>query len=226
MTGADAARERARAAAASIDGWLSEEQGAALFEAAAGCSGRGAIVEIGSWKGRSTVWLAHGARLAGRRVFAVDPHVNSREDPEAKTFDAFVENVRRAGVDDVVTPVVMPSPEASTAVVGPVELLFIDGDHSDAGAEADAAIWLPRLIPGGVVLMHDVATASYTGPRRVFRSHVCWNHGYARVRRVGSMGIAQRVEHRSPAEAAWGTVAGTLLYLLDAKLLLRRVRLP
>ena len=87
----------ARVAAASVDGWLNDEQGAALFDAAAGCSGRGAIVEIGSWKGRSTIWLAHGARLAGQPLFAVDPHVHSREDPSARTLDEFSENIRRAG---------------------------------------------------------------------------------------------------------------------------------
>ena len=51
--------------AAVVDGWLSDAQGRALFRAAAGTDGRGAIVEIGSWKGRLTTWLAAGARLAG-----------------------------------------------------------------------------------------------------------------------------------------------------------------
>jgi predicted O-methyltransferase YrrM len=63
----------ARERAAHVEGWLSEAQGRALFEAAAATTGRGAIVEIGSWKGRSTTWLASGARLAGQRVYAVDP---------------------------------------------------------------------------------------------------------------------------------------------------------
>ena len=80
-------KDAARTAAAAVDGWLNETQGEALFDAAARCSGRGAIVEIGSWKGRSTIWLAHGARVAGQRVFAVDPHVNSREDPGARTLE-------------------------------------------------------------------------------------------------------------------------------------------
>ena len=218
------AREQARLAAAHVEGWLSEAQGAALFEAAAAATGRGAIVEIGSWKGRSTVWLAHGARLARQRVYAIDPHANSREDASARTFDEFVSNVSAAGVRDIVEPLVMPSSEAATRIAGGVEVLFIDGDHSDDGARADAETWLPRLIEGGTVLMHDVATAGYTGPRRVFRHRICWSTEFDSVRRVGSMGIARRVGRRGAAAAAWGTTAGALLYLLDVKRRLKGLR--
>ena len=217
-------KEAARTAAVAVDGWLNERQGEALFDAAASCSGRGAIVEIGSWKGRSTIWLAHGARVAGQRVFAVDPHANSHEDRSARTLDEFRANLRRAGVDDVVTALVMTSHEAAVQVNGGVEVLFLDGDHTDAGAAKDAETWLPRLVDGAVVLMHDVATASYTGPRRVFRHRICWNSGYAGVRRVGSMGVARRVPRRSVVDGIRGTIAGMLLYLLDAKRLLRRLK--
>jgi predicted O-methyltransferase YrrM len=75
------AAELARQRAGDVEGWLSDRQGRALFDAAAKATGGGAIVEIGSWKGRSTTWLASGARLAGQRVYAIDPHRGSREDP-------------------------------------------------------------------------------------------------------------------------------------------------
>ena len=226
MSGTQPARARARAAAAAVDGWLNEAQGAALFDAAAGCSGRGAIVEIGSWKGRSTIWLGHGARLAGQPVFAVDPHEQSREDPSAQTLEEFTGNIRRAGVADVVRPLVMTSRAAAAAFDGGVEVLFIDGDHSDTGAELDAAAWFPRLIEGATVLLHDVVTASYTGPRKVFRRQVCWSSGFAGVRRIGSMGMARRVVRRSGSEAFRGTAGGVLLYMLDVKRALRKVRKP
>ena len=217
-------KEAARTAAAAVAGWLNETQGETLFDAAAGCSGRGAIVEIGSWKGRSTIWLAHGARVAGQRVYAVDPHVDSHEDASARTLDEFSENIRRAGIADVVTPLVMASRDAALQLKGGVEVLFIDGDHTDTGAAQDADTWLPRLVDGAVVLMHDVVTASYTGPRRIFRHRICWNSGYAGVRRVGSMGVARRVARRSVVDGVRGTIAGLLLYLLDAKRLLRRLK--
>ena len=218
------ARERARLAAAHVEGWLSEAQGAALFDAAAAATGRGAIVEIGSWKGRSTVWLGHGARLAGRRVYAVDPHEHSKEDPSARTYDTFMRNLTEAGVADVVDPMVMTSADAAAAIPGGVEVLFIDGDHSDAAARSDADIWFPRLIDGATVLMHDVATASYTGPRRVFRELICWNSGFDRIGNVGSMGVARKVARRGPFAAVRGWGGGVALYLLDVKRGLRRLR--
>jgi predicted O-methyltransferase YrrM len=214
-------QERVAAIARTIDGWLSEAQGRALFEAAAATTGRGAIVEIGSWKGRSTAWLAAGARVAGRRVYAIDRHAGSHEDPSAETLDEFLANISRAGVADAVEPLVMSSSEAAALIHGPVELLFVDGDHSYAGAKADAEIWLRRVIDGGIVAFHDVATAGYDGPRRVVRRSICWNVRFDRIRRVGSMLMARRTPHRRTRAAVWGTLAGLLLYVFDLKQLLR-----
>lgn len=213
-----------RAIAATIEGWLSDEQGQALFEAAASTRGKGAIVEIGSWKGRSTVWLAAGARMAGQRVVAVDPHEGSREDPAARTLAEFRDNLRRAGVDDVVDVLVMSSAEAAGTVPGPVELLFIDGDHSYDAVRRDAHLWLPRLVDGGTVMFHDVAATGYTGPRRVFRETVCWSGRFDSIARIGSMTVARRMERRGLRAAAWSIAAGVLLYLYDAKQALRRLK--
>ena len=87
--------ERVSAVTSNIEGWLSDAQGRALLAAAAATTGRGAIVEIGSWKGRSTVWLAEGARLAGRRVHAIDRHTQSLEDPSANTLAEFLANIAK-----------------------------------------------------------------------------------------------------------------------------------
>ena len=216
--------ERTRQRAALVDGWLSEAQGRALFRAAAETTGRGAIVEIGSWKGRSTTWLASGARLAGRRVYAIDPHCRSRENPSAQTLDEFLGNLARNGLADIVEPLVMTSEAAAAHIEGPVELLFIDGDHSYEAVRRDAELWLPRLIEGGTVMFHDVATAAYSGPRRIVREMVCrspWFHG---ISRVGSMIVAHRTGGRGPLAAVWGATAWLLLYIFDAKRALRLLR--
>jgi predicted O-methyltransferase YrrM len=218
MTSAD----RAARAAAGIEGWLSEAQGRALHQAAAQASGRGAIVEIGSWKGRSTAWLAHGARERGLRVLAVDPHVHSREDPDARTFDAFQRNLDRAGVLAVVDPLVMTSEEAVRLVTAPVEVLFVDGDHSVEGSRRDADLWLPRVMDGGTVLFHDVASSGYTGPRRVFQREICRSPAYHRVRRVGSMGIAERTARRSLLQALRSRMFDLLMYRYDVEGALKR----
>jgi predicted O-methyltransferase YrrM len=216
--------ERARQRAAQVEGWLCDAQGRALFEAAAATTRRGAIVEIGSWKGRSTTWLASGARLAGGRVYAVDPHRPSREDPGAAPLDEFLGNLARNGLADVVEPLIMTSEEAGARIAGPVELLFIDGDQTDEAVRRDAEISLPRLMEGGTVMFHEAATAAYTGPRRVVRQMVCRSPRFDGIARVGSMVVARRTRRRSRRAALWGATAAILLYLYDGKRLLRRMR--
>jgi predicted O-methyltransferase YrrM len=218
------AAELARQQAAAIEGWLSDAQGRALFDAAASSTGAGVIVEIGSWKGRSTTWLAAGARLAGQRVYAVDPHRGSREDPGADTLNEFLGNLARNGLADVVEPLVMSSEEAAASMTRPIEVLFIDGDHSYQGVRRDAELWLPRLMDGGKVLFHDVATAAYSGPRRIVRRMVCHNPRFDGVARVGSMIVARRTARRSARSALWSRTAASLLYLYDIKQALRRMR--
>lgn len=205
-----------------VHGWLSDAQGRALYAAAAAVRGQGAIVEIGSWKGRSTVWLARGAQRSGRVIYAIDPHVNSREDPAATTLDAFAANLQAAGVSATVRPLVMTSAEAALVMNEPVELLFVDGDHSVEGARADAAIWLPRVIEGGTVMFHDVATSGYSGPRRVFQRWICANLEFHRVRRVGSMAVAERTSRRSAVQALRARCFGLLLYLYDVEGIIKR----
>jgi MMP 1-O-methyltransferase len=202
---------------------LSDAQGCALFRAAAATTGKGLIVEIGSWQGRSTAWLAAGARLAGARVYAIDPHTGSREDPDAATYETFRANLTKIGVADVVEPLVTTSAEAARLLEGPIELLFIDGDHSHDAVRLDAELWLPKLVEGGIVMFHDVGAAGYTGPRQVFRRSICWSTGFDRIERIGSMAMARRTRRRGFASAAWGWCAGLLLYLYDVKRVLRHV---
>lgn len=218
------AAELARRHAGDVEGWLSDRQGRALFDAAARATGGGAIVEIGSWKGRSTTWLASGARLAGQRVYAIDPHRGSREDPAVETLNEFLDNLARNGLADVVEPMVMTSEEAAARIAGPIELLFIDGDHSYEAVRRDAELWLPRLMDGGIVMFHDAATAAYTGPRRIVRRMVCRNPRFHEIARVGSMLVARRTARRSPRSALWALTAAVLLYIYDAKRVLRRLR--
>jgi len=193
-----------------------------LFAAAAASTGRGAIVEIGSWKGRSTVWLGHGARSRGLKVYAIDPHRHSREDPGARTLDEFLTNLDRAGIRDAVEPLVMTSAEGAGVISSPVELLFVDGDHSVEGSRSDAQLWLPRVMVGGTVMFHDVATSGYSGPRRVFQREICRSHLFHRVRRVGSMGIAERTARRAAWEAVRSRLFDLLLYRYDVEGALKR----
>ncbi len=132
-----------------IDGWLLEKEGMLLYRLANRCKGRGVIVEIGSWKGRSTVWIASGSR-DGRniQVYAIDPHTGSEEHVEAMgkiwTFEEFKRNILDAGVEDIVKPIVKTSEEAVKGFKEPVEFIFIDGAHDYDSAKLDTELWMPQ----------------------------------------------------------------------------------
>lgn len=212
----------------SVEGWLSLREGRCLYRLAAGCRGRGAIVEVGSWKGRSTLCLAAGSLAgAGTRILAVDPHTGSPEQRrafgEVHTLDEFRANLGRAGLDHLVTPMVMTSLEAARAVVDPIELIFIDGAHEYEAVRADFEAWFPRVIDGGVMAFHD--TASWNGPGRLVRESVFGSPRFRRVGIAGSITWAEKVTSATPAERlSKGIVLARKLAIERAARMLGRVQ--
>lgn len=163
---------------ATVPGWLFGPDAWLLYTLAHRGPAAGAIVEIGSAWGRSTLFLASGSKRAGReRVYAIDPHTgdprylreragNGRWRPGAprpprsaagfSTLPTFESNLRRFGVDDWVMPVVATSTAAAeTLDTGPIRLLYIDGLHSYEAVRADIAAWTPRVVPGGIIVFDD-----------------------------------------------------------------------
>ncbi len=157
-------------AIATVPGWLHELEGYALMSAAALDACSGSVVEVGSFKGRSTCWLAAGLQQRGSgTVFAVDHFTGSPEhqpggthpDPDiaahGSTLPAFTANIARLGLTNLVTPVVASSLAAAAGWTGGlIRLLFIDGDHSYEASKADFEAWRPHLAPGSLVGFHDV----------------------------------------------------------------------
>lgn len=154
---------------------MPEDEGDALFDAA--CSLRGApahapMVEVGSWCGRSTVWLGAAARRLGTVVFAVDHHRGSEEnqpgwewhDPTLvdavtgliDTLPFFRSTIAKAGLEDVVVAIVGESPVVASRWNTPIGFLFIDGGHGVDPARADYANWTPNVMIGGLLAIHDV----------------------------------------------------------------------
>lgn len=151
------------------------DEGDALFDAAcaAGDDVPGApFLEVGSYCGRSTVWLGAAARQSGTVVFAVDHHRGSEEnqpgwewhdtsliDPETGRLDTlphFRRTISRAGLDDVVIAVVGESPVVARWWKTPLAFLFIDGGHGIEPARLDYELWTPLVAPGGTLAIHDV----------------------------------------------------------------------
>jgi predicted O-methyltransferase YrrM len=178
---------------ADVPGWLTDEEGEALYELARGCSGRGAIVEIGSWKGKSTICLGLGSRAGNAApIFAIDPHADYR-------FGDFQANVRRAGIVELVTPIASLSQAAAADFHEPIELLFVDGSHEESLVREDFDKWVPKVVDGGWVAFHD--TTWTAGPRRVVDERVYRSREFADVRFVvGSLTIARKVAANTVAD--------------------------
>ncbi len=154
----------------SIPGWLTVRDARLLYAMAHHGPGRGAIVEIGSAWGKSTVALGRGSKRARREpVHAIDPHtgdpwylVESGIAPEQfSSLAGFQANIRRFRVDDWVVPVVATSTDAARNLdVGPIRLLYIDGLHTYEGVRADIEAWTPRVVPGGLIVFDDYSNTN------------------------------------------------------------------
>lgn len=146
---------------------MTDAQARALYDAARAVGPGGRIVEIGSFRGRSTIILA-SALPAGVELVAIDPHGGGDRGPQEIAPDAargdedhsaFVANLARAGVTDRVTHVREMSYEALDALPGPVTVLFVDGAHRYKPASEDIARWGERVPVGGAMLIHDAFNA-------------------------------------------------------------------
>jgi predicted O-methyltransferase YrrM len=190
----DSVLDEAWKAAGPVAGFLGESE-ARLLGTIAACGPRGgAMVEIGSFKGKSTIMLAKVAAHYGLGpVVAIDPHnFNNveleahRTSPEASSYNEFLQNLETAGVRDLVKVHRAYSTEVSPGWNRPISFLWIDGDHSYRGAKADFDGFIRHLLPGGVVAFHD-ALHEFEGPIRVFVEDVL------RSDRFGAAGFVQSI---------------------------------
>lgn len=136
-----------------IEGWLTRDQAAVLFEAARALTPGRTVVEIGSHQGRSTVVLAAGLPT-GARLLAVDPFDPGWRYGGPATRDRLLAHLEAGRVADRVEVVAATSRSARTAYDGPVDLIYIDGKH-DYWTVRDDLRWADRVPDGGVVLVHD-----------------------------------------------------------------------
>jgi len=154
----------------SVEGKITPAECSLLFELASQVSS-GCIIDVGSYRGRSTVALALGSLASSSvPVYAIDPHESYKGiqggDFGPKDRIAFFENVLRTGVGEIVRLINLSSEVISKGWVREVTLLWIDGDHRYEAAKRDFACWEPFVVRGGLVGFHD-STGPDTGPGRV-----------------------------------------------------------
>jgi len=167
-----------------IRGFMPPDEGRALHNHASTVAVEGPFLEVGSYCGKSTVYLGAAACQRGRLLFAVDHHRGSEEnqpgwewhepdlvDPASGLIDTLPEfrrTIRDSGLDGTVVAVVGDSPSVAAAWGTPLSLLFIDGGHGVEPAHADYQGWVPHLAEGGTLLIHDVFPDPADGGRPPF----------------------------------------------------------
>lgn len=183
-----------------VDGWLTDREGGLLYNLAKNCTGGGVIVEIGSWQGKSTIWLGRGSKKGNNvKIYAIDPHTGASEHKERYgevwTFEEFKKNIIVAKVDDITIPIVKTSEVAAKNFDEPVELIFIDGAHEYELVKLDFELWFPKVINGGIMAFHD--TRGRRGPAKVVEELVYKSKNFRNVRFVDTITFAEKVRQNS-----------------------------
>ncbi len=166
--------EHLLAMARSAKGFMPDDEGLALFDVGliAGATGLGPLLEVGTYCGKSALYLGAAARESHSTLLSVDHHRGSEEnqagwrdhdpsvvDPATGRMDTLPlarRALEQAGLEDVVVLVVGESALVAATWSTPLALLFIDGGHGEQVAWADYRAWTPRVAPGGYMAIHDV----------------------------------------------------------------------
>ncbi len=158
--------------AAEVKGFLAPEEGERLFELALEACRLGPCLEIGSFCGKSTVYIGSACRLCGRTLFSIDHHRGSEEqqpgqlyfDPEVydsrrgviDSFPHFRATIERAGLEETVVAMVARSHVVARDWAIPLGLVFIDGGHAYETVLGDYRCWSPHVLPEGFLVFHDI----------------------------------------------------------------------
>jgi predicted O-methyltransferase YrrM len=200
-----------RLAAEAARGFMPPAEGLALYRAAAAYAAAGPVLEIGTYCGKSTIYLVCGARQAGQLVITVDHHHGSEEnqpgweyhdpglvDPRTGRLDTlpwFRATMTGLGLDEHVIAIVGRSADVAPLWRAPLGLLFIDGGHTEAAAVADYEGWAPRVARGGALAIHDVFPDPADGgqaPYHIYRRALS-SGAFAEVAAEGSLRVLQRM---------------------------------
>lgn len=159
----------------SIDGWLTDKEAYLLFLLAKNIAVDGEVVEIGSYKGKSTIALANGLKERGKGVvWAIDPHlgqISVSDKVKRSTEKEFLENIQKAEVTSWVKPIVKKSQAAAKHWKKYIRLLFIDGLHDYTHVAEDIAFWSPYVVREGTIALHD-GFCGHDGVERAILLHL------------------------------------------------------
>ena len=158
--------------AEAVKGFLPKNEAAALYDAAIAVEVDGPLLEVGSYCGKSSVYLGYAAQSIGRVLYALDHHRGSEENQAGwehhdselidkqkgvmDTLPYFRDAIFAAGLEHVVIALVGHSGVIARNWTTPLSFLFIDGGHGEEPAKADFDGWVPKVKEGGILAIHDV----------------------------------------------------------------------
>lgn len=202
--------ERLIRLAEATKGFMQPAEAEALHRAALASAGLGPIVEIGTYCGKSTIYLAAAAREIGTVVFTIDHHRGSEEhqlgeqyhdpdlvdgDGQIDSLPAFRQTLTQAQLDSSVVAIVGRSEVVAGFWRTPIGMLFLDGSHSREAAFADYDGWSSALVRGGLLAIHDVFPDPAAGgrpPYEVYRRALS-SEAYVEADAAGSLRILRRI---------------------------------
>ncbi len=191
-------------------GFLHEDEGRCLYDTALKASQLGPCLEIGSYCGKSTIYIGMACQKNSSILFSIDHHRGSEEqqpgqayfdpvlfDPQSGRVDTFCEfrkTLQKANIEDTVVAMVSRSDVAARHWATPLGMVFIDGGHSMETALGDFTAWYPHILPDGYLLVHDIFIDPSDGgqaPRRVFDLALASGQ-FTAIAMIRTLGVLQR----------------------------------
>ena len=198
-----------------VKGFMDEAEGARLYETARMAAAMGPGIEIGSYCGKSALYLGEAYREFGQVLFSIDHHRGSEEQqPGEEYFDAdlldprtgridtlpfFRETLEKGGLEHTVAPIVCRSEIAARAWRTPLALVFIDGGHAFETARTDYECWSPHIMSEGYLLIHDIFEDPADGGQAPFEVYkIALGSGlFEELPRTKSLGVLRKIRNLS-----------------------------
>jgi MMP 1-O-methyltransferase len=193
-----------------VKGYLSDEEGKALFNLVLETNSASPLLEIGSFCGKSTIYLGTACKLKGLTLFTIDHHMGSEEQqPGQLYFDAelynqksdrlnslpvLLENIKKAELEYTVVPMVTWSKVAAQNWATPLSMVFIDGGHSYDAVLTDFLCWEKHIVSDGYLVFHDIYPDPAKGgqaPYQVYQKALK-SAMYQALPMIGSLGILKK----------------------------------
>ena len=194
-----------------VKGFLDPIEGEALYLYAKEYVRNEPCLEIGSYCGKSSVYLGSAVKENGQKLYSIDHHKGSEEQqPGEEYFDSdlinaegngidtlpfFLETIEKSKLDKFVIPIVSSSEEAYQDFTLNFDMVFIDGGHSEKAAQKDYELWSQRITKGGLLAIHDVFPNPEDGgrpPYNIYR-RALESGNFKKLEMIKTLGLLKKV---------------------------------